>query len=221
MLKLAQMSDEPIESVLSSLKECEHALAAAQAELDAFLDSTATSRDEVEPERIKQKLREHSERLLELNREAGALLERLIPDKIKAIPYRQFGSNKIVLRAEFELRLANLLPARLLDALKGAQLDSAEWAKPIPMLVDLFEPSLTPLHAVKAAQRRATMTLDQIGKDLIISKRAAHLASQLGLEMLAAGISDPFIRLDSPPENASRWRPHAKFLLGDDQREAG
>jgi hypothetical protein len=222
LIELAQATDEPILSVAASLKEREAGLSAAEAELEEFLGDAIEFCTEIAPDAIKRKIEEHAERLLTMDREVGALLERLIPDRIRAVPYRQFGSNKIVLRAEFELRLANILPAQLLDALKGERLESAGWSKPIPMRIDLFEPSACPKHGVRAAELRDTgMTYQEIGRELGISKRCAWLAVQYGFKMQAAGISDPFVRVESAPTNASRWRTHEKFQTPPDRRQAG
>lgn len=80
------------------------------------------------------------------------------------------------------------------------------------LMVNLFEPSLAPLHAMHALafynrdpERHAT--LEQIRVHLGISKRSADLALQLGRKLRAAGLSDPFVELTARPENAARWRP--------------
>jgi hypothetical protein len=74
------------------------------------------------------------------------------------------------------------------------------------MVVDLFEPSIPCRFALKAAELKKSMSLEKIGKALGISKRQAHLAAQLGLKMIAQGITDPYRRLTAAPTCASRWR---------------
>ena len=67
-------------------------------------------------------------------------LERLT-GRIEAVPYQQYGGNKVVLRARFELHLAALLPFPTRAALAGlcdGPIDAH--FESIPMLVDLFEP---------------------------------------------------------------------------------
>jgi hypothetical protein len=46
---------------------------------------------------------------------------------IRTVPYRQFGSNKDVLKAKFDMRLAACLPERLHDVLRSSNgTDAAE-----------------------------------------------------------------------------------------------
>src|SRR5262249_6144536 len=62
-------------------------------------------------------------------------------------------------------------------------------------------------HTVTLQPKR---TLGEAARTLGVSKRLAHVATTAGLAMLAAGITDPFIRLTEVPLQASRWRVHAK-----------
>jgi hypothetical protein len=54
-------------------------------------------------------------------------------------------------------------------------------------------------------------TLVEIGHELGISKRQAHLAVAYGRQMRVAGRTDPYIELMEPPVAASRWRTHPQF----------
>jgi hypothetical protein len=54
-----------------------------------------------------------------------------------------------------------------------------------------------------------------------MSKRQAHLCSQLGAKMAAAGVKDPFVRLTERPEKVSRWRRvRGRRATDEDQRRA-
>ena len=121
-----------------------------------------------------------------------------------------FRSNKVVLRARFELRLAALLPARLRSAFANL-LDGPVYShfERIPMLVDLFEPSTGPKHGLKALRLKEEENLSPtaIGRRLGITKRQADIAVQYGKAMRAADLTDPYIELSEPPRAASRWRP--------------
>jgi hypothetical protein len=79
------------------------------------------------------------------------------------------------------------------------------------MVVDLFEPTPVPRHALQAAELKKTMTLTKVGRALGISKRQAHLAAQLGVQMLEHGMTDAYVRLTEEPQEASRWKRHPKF----------
>ena len=148
-----------------------------------------------------------AEKLLTFDRETSGLLCQLIP-RIESVPFQQFQSNNVVLRARFELQIVNLLPKQLSTLLDGKSVDS-EIAdiRRIPMLVDLFDPSHGPKYGLQAlALKKQGLTLVEIGRELGISKRSAHTASQYGKAMTEAGITDPYIELTEKPAAASRWR---------------
>ena len=89
-------------------------------------------------------------------------------------------------------------------------------------MVDLFETSTVPRHAVEAHELRDTgMSLSKIGAALGISKRPADWTSRMGAAMAARGLTDPFIRLTERPEKVSRWnRERGRRDDGNDQRRA-
>jgi hypothetical protein len=128
---------------------------------------------------------------------------------IQAVPFRQFGSDKVVLRARFSLRLAALLPARTRAALKSlCDGPVHEKFECIPMLVNLFKPSTGPEHGLKALELKEQQNLGPtaIGKKLGISKRRVDIAINYGRALREAGMTDPYIELTEPPTTASRWR---------------
>src|SRR5262249_440872 len=126
--------------------------AEARALLQELAAMVCDQKPEVTRDRILEVLCETSNRLLTMGRDAGSILARLIPGKIRAVPYLQFGSTSVVLRAEFELQLVNLLPYDLRQALEGVPIVNASCAAPINMTVDLFKPSPVPANALRAAQ---------------------------------------------------------------------
>ena len=183
------------------------AIAAKEQELQTLM-----ARAETLPSRtvILSAIQEQARKLLELE-DAGGLLEQLVDGKIRAVPFQQFNSDKVVLRARFRLRLTNLMPldvsTLLVDESRQAELD----AMSIDLEVDLFEPSKAPKYAMAAFEFYENSgpkrpTLQRIADHLGISKRAAHLALQMGKGLKEAGRTDPFIELTEKPVNASRWR---------------
>lgn len=145
--------------------------------------------------------------------EAGSLLQRLIDGKIRAIPCQQFGSGKVVLRAEFTLQLVQLIPANVRLHLLNPDSSCSEPPTVLrrKIVLDLFQPSLAPLHAMRALDlhqrdRSKPATLNQIAAELGISKRQAHVALQMGRQLQAAGRTDPFEPLTKCPENPARWK---------------
>lgn len=140
---------------------------------------------------------------------AGVILRQLLDGPIRAVPHQQFGSNKVVLRAEFTLDLTRALPSVIADSIESDP-DTTRADLPIerrPMLVNLFRPSALARHAVKAHELVETgMTLVKTGEALGVSKRQADLCSKLGARMAAAGVTDPFVRLTNRPAKVSRWK---------------
>lgn len=147
---------------------------------------------------------------------------KLLVGTIRAVPYQQFGSNKVVLRARFELRLAALLPARLRGVLAGV-LDGPvhTHCECIPMLVDLFARSTGPKHGLEALRLKEEegLGLTAIGRKLRITKRQANIAVQYGRSLRAAGLTDPYIELSEPPKAASRWGPRGPSKSQEDEKK--
>ncbi len=214
LLNLATNTDDPPASLMDELKRIEAELAGARASLQELEAMACDQKPEVTRERILEVLHETSGRLLTMGRDAGPILARLIPGKIRAVPYLQFGSTSMVLRAEFELQLVNLLPYDLRQALEGAPIVNASCTAPIKMAIDLFKPSPVPSNALRAAQLydASDCTLEKLAAVLGISPRIAHLAKDLGNAMREAGLNDPYIRLNEPPRNVAHWRIHPKFF---------
>lgn len=158
------------------------------------------------PEQIAATIRDVSAKLLDMDSEASDLIRRLAP-RILAMPYQQFNSNKVVLRAKFELELASLLPQRLSAILKENDTVPDAHILTIPLCVDLFIPSSGPRFGLRAAElSNQRIRLVDIGEKLGLSKRSAHVASEYGKAMTKAGIVDPYVELTEPPAGASRWR---------------
>ena len=67
---------------------------------------------------------------MDMDRTVGSLLPQLIDGKIVAVPYQQFGSNKVVMRAEFRLSVTKFMPDGFArgDA-GGSRAELAIWSK--------------------------------------------------------------------------------------------
>jgi hypothetical protein len=162
--------------------------------------------------------------LVSKDRRAGVILRQLLVGPIRAIPHRQFDSDKVVLRAEFEIMLSQSLPVMVAKSIEGAADAALSDLRLIrqPIRVDLFTPSALAAHAVEAHELVETgLSLAKVGAALGLSKRQAHLCSQLGAKMTAAGVTDPFVRLTERPEQVSRWRRvRGPGSADEDQRRA-
>lgn len=145
--------------------------------------------------------------------DSGSLLRNLIDGPIRAIPCQQFGSRKIVLRCEFTLQLVQLLPGNVRMHLQSRESPSTENLTLLrrPIVLDLFEASLAPKHAMDAltiyqSDPAHHPTLVELAEMLHTAKHTAHVALQLGRKMQAAGLTDPYIPLSKCPENPARWK---------------
>lgn len=208
LLEAIEAGANDLSTITARLRDREQELARLQAELDAL-----NARDNVAvtlPTR--QQLTEHiqacSAKLLDLHPEIASLLRRLLPTAIRAVPYRQFGSDKIVLRAEFDLNLVALLPDELYRLLqRGDEPTIGQRFQVEHVVVDLFAMQDIPRHAMRAADLRdAGQTYKAIGEALGVTLRKAELAVQLGKSMHAAGVSDAYTQVTEQPTHASRWR---------------
>jgi len=221
LAKAIESTDAPPETLVQMLQEREAELRRIRCQMEELTTKLNEKRPPPTREELERSIREASEKLLTMDREAGVILRKLIDGKILAVPYQQFGSAKVVLRAHFRLQLAKILPDDLHASLiQGREAPCGELLPPIDMVVDLFEPTDVPAHAVRAWElAKQGSTLIQIGSELGLSKRVAHLAKQMGKAMEEANVTDPYVRLTKAPEQASRWRFNRK-KKDDDQSSA-
>ena len=210
VLDSIETSNEPPASLVDRLDQRTRELEDVRTAI-AELRATAANRRLSSPEEIRARIDECRSLLLDMEPRAANLLGQLIDGKIVVVPYQQFGSKKVVLRAHFKLKFVKFVPEELIAALKGATVAGAESVESVNMIVDLFEPTPVPRHALQAAELKKTMTLTKVGRALGILKRQAHLAVRLGVKMLEHGVTDAYVRLTDEPQEASRWKRHPKF----------
>lgn len=210
---LAERAAEPPETVLARIESREIEVGQVRAELDGL-----AGRDVCFAPPTRQAMEERVESLIKqfqkMDRTVQEDLQCLV-GTIRAVPYQQFGSNKVVLRARFQIRLWALLPFATRAAL-AARCDGsvAEQFESIPVLVDLFEPSTGPNYGQEALRLKEgegeELGPTAIGRRLGITKRKADLALQFGKALRAARLTDPFIELKERPVAASRWRNRSR-----------
>jgi site-specific DNA recombinase len=215
LLDAIEQAKEPPGLLLDRLRHRQEEAAAARTKL-VCLDEAATAASPPTLEQIRSQIETMTTQFLAMDREAGVLL-RPLAGPIWAVPCQQFGGKKVVLRAQFELRLAALFPEQVFAALQGYPVESlAQQLLVIPMMVDLFKRSAGPLHFAEALRlSRTGRILEEIGQQLGIAKRQAHIAVQYGKALAAAGLTDPFLPLEQPPNAVSRWRQHPRFRQAD------
>jgi hypothetical protein len=162
---------------------------------------------------IKEEIEQMAKRLLELDRSVRADLQRLVTP-IRAVPYQQFGSSNVVLRAHFKLRLAAFLPDQLAHLLEeeGASATPAPLHE-VALTVDLFELTRGPARYWKRAfeLHNAGLTLEEIAERLGTNRATANRSVRYAKALVAAGLTDPFVELKDSPTLVGRWRTHARF----------
>lgn len=198
------LDDTDLSLLVASLQAAQRERVQAQANLDEFLAITSQACPST-PDEIRASIIACQTQLLDFSPAVSSLLRQILVGPIKMVPYGQFDSNKVVLRAEFTLRLSNLLPPQLLNLLNGGQHETALDIVEVECIVNLFEPSGPPKYALVAAALRDKMTVTAMAAKLGLSLPIARRASQLGAKMRAAGLTDPYIRLSEAPTAASRW----------------
>lgn len=198
-----------VESVFlhQRLQKREQELTEAKAEF-AHLQQQAGARPKLPSrEEITARIQQASRELLNFSPEAGVLLQRLLVGKILAVPYQQFGGDKVVLRAEFKIDVLGILPGDLDSVLRGSGIKDSIPTEIRTLCIDLFEPSVVPHNASAAwGLRKAGVMPKEIAKTLGLSKRQTTQAVKMGREMEEANIKDPYIRLTERPASASRWK---------------
>ena len=202
-----EMAERPPKFLVNKLEKCEVRLARIDAKLDRLQGCEKLSAPPTRKE-VDDRLNAIMAGFRKMDRTSRDEIKALVGE-IRAVPYQQFDSNKVVLRARFELRLSALLPVRTRAALANlCDGPIHEQFDHIPMLVDLFEPSTGPKYGMETLRLKEEEGLGPtaIGRKLGITKRQANIATQYGEAMRAAGVSDPYVKLMAPPTAASRWR---------------
>lgn len=197
----------PLASHEARVEQREGALAEVAARLDVLACDDETSRAPTRRE-VEQQIERLVGQLQTMDRASNADLKTLVKE-ILAVPYQQFRTTKVVLRARFRIHLATLLPLRTRAAL-AARYDEPvnSLFESIPVLVDLFEPSTGPKYGAAALKlgEEDRLGLTAIGRELGITKRQANIAVQFGRALRDTGLTDPFLELQEPPLAAARWR---------------
>jgi hypothetical protein len=212
LLHAIENGRDVLDALVVRLHDREAELARIRAEMECVQGRSARLRPPPSRQGILEAISRMTNRSPLMDRAMGALLRHLV-SPIQAVPYQQFGSNLVVLRARFEVRLIRLLPGQWQALWHGARLGTV--CGPVectPLAVDLFNRPAGPKHFARALELHVVgKSLVKIGEELGIAKRQAHIALQYGHLLKDAGLTDPYGELKGPPEAASRWRTHPKF----------
>ena len=147
---------------------------------------------------LKQLARESFEGLASNSFEFASVMRRLIA-RITVFPYRLVDGGPIVLRAKFQLDLANLTTDNRLQQALQQPLERT-------IRVDLFEKPQRVVHREELLVRRQTMTEREAAHALGITVAAAQRAAALDRMMTSMGLTDGYLRILAPPTDSGRVR---------------
>jgi hypothetical protein len=187
-------------------------VARVRAEIDRLKSEQELPHQIPSRQQIAEMIEEMATRIKCMGRDMIPDLRRIVP-VIRAVPHRQFGTNLVVLRAVFELRLVALMPDQMRSILENSACSqNIKTPMTVRITVNLFRSAAGPRHGLEAlALKQQRLTLVAIGKRLGIAKRQAHIAATYGKAMVDGGITDPYLELTEPLPAASRWRTHPRF----------
>lgn len=201
-------SKTDVASLLDRLDAVNELLMAARsdwenAKMDFQIEQRIPTRDEVV-----SAIDKAAGSLLSVDREVTPLLKRMLVGPIRAIPFVQALSDKVVLRARFTIRLANLLPSQLTGRLSEEELSKLELCDR-QLEVDLFE---TPEYLVRyqkfiaAKSANPSAKLPGLAKLLGISHNVMRNVSAFARRLRKAGVTELYTELTERPTSASRWK---------------
>jgi len=180
--------------------------------LEAWRDQLLMEREAIEREpatidvspsmdELRQLARQAMARQADEPYEFGRIMHELI-DTITVLPYRLCEGGGIVLRAKFTLSPVSLLPpARRLDHLDNVLRRELE--------VDLFDPPQREAFRQRVSALKAEgLTEKQIANQLGLTKTAVQRAAALERMVHRMGLSDPYVRVTTPPNDYTKLRRH-------------
>jgi DNA invertase Pin-like site-specific DNA recombinase len=205
--KIAECDTE-LDSLFSLLREYEAERDDLRCDIEQLRESSS---QHVVPTRhaLHEDLSQRRALIREMTRESRRHIEPLV-ESLRFVPYQQFGSDKVVLRAEVDLNLWHALPyvmrakaqAVLADGVENFDLTSLR----VSCVIDLFQPSTVPGFAMQVLELRKRNRVKAVAAELNISEMSVKRCLQYARQLQAAGLTDPFVRLETEPDSASRWR---------------
>lgn len=212
LIRAISQSDDPPASLIEALKHNESESTELLSEIQSLEYRLRAECTLPSPSELLAHVQEVAAHLSLDDPAAGSLLRTLLVGPIRAIPCQQFGSSKVVLRAEMTLNLVELLPDHLRTQVRDRlPIQGTPNLLLRQITVDLFKPSKAPRYALQALELYQPNsdihpTLKVMAAELGISERVTDLALQLGKALHAAGRTDPFQPLTECPANPGRWR---------------
>ena len=202
-------TDGPPQVIVQRIQALESRRIELQEELDEVRQQLETKISPPTRDDLMAAFKSRASELLTLTRESSVFLRRLLKGPIRAIPFLQFGSKKVVMRAAFTLDLVQLLPNELADRLTSDNVSTVpEEIREVDIVVDLFQRPQFVLLSQQAYESRhdLKMKVRQVAESLDICLPVAKRAIAFAKRLKAAGLVDPYIPVTEAPMSISRWR---------------
>ena len=131
--------------------------------------------------------------------DAWRTLSTLVP-RVTIYPYRLLGGRMVVWRAEIDIHVS---------ALHGVVHPDVEQVLRRRVMIDVYDPPQFEAYRPEVIARRAAGQREwEIAEALGLTITAVQHAASLHRMMLAAGRTDPYVRLEAPTEDLGRVRRH-------------
>lgn len=128
------------------------------------------------------------------------VMQRLVP-QIVVYPVRLCDGGSLVLRASCRISLAGIIPDDRLREVLEAPLDRE-------LTIDLFTPPQREAYREQVVELTGTLSIKDAASELGITATAAQRACKLQRQMHQLGISDPYVSVNSPPDDVRRLKRH-------------
>lgn len=209
LMAAVETTDDLPERLVEQMLSREAELAGIRADREHLVEESAAVLTE---RQVCESLEAFAAKLQQMDRGTASALQQIV-GTIRAVPYQQFGSGKVVLMARFEIQIGRFLPYGVqsyLRTLHGEEALTSELGT-IPIEVELFDRSPGPKHGLRAAELAASgLTRKQVAAALKLPQHKADDAIEYGRKMLEANVAQPFTELKEAPPAASRWRTGQK-----------
>jgi hypothetical protein len=127
---------------------------------------------------------------------------RQLVTQLEVYPYQLFDGGDIVARAHLIVEVAALVP-------EAWGLEEAGGVLRRELVVDLFDRPQRVRYFERIRELRGRgLTQVQVAAELGITQTAVQRSEAMGREMGRRGLTDPYVLLTEPPENAPRLRRH-------------
>ena len=149
---------------------------------------------------------------------AAVILRQLLNGPILVVPFMRIDGKRVVPRLEFTINLVAALPSAVAGPLRQAA--AVEGEPPVmlerPLVVNAFaEPQLVKHARVIVERRLAGKTYKEIAQELDLTEYHMENCAAIVRLMEAAGLAEPYRRLNEKPDHVPQWCSKHWLKAGD------